>query len=166
MARKKSGGQVYVATEDGHALIDGVEYAFHKGRTRVSEDSVLRKMKAFDTFFEPADEHLHYADAEQATAAPGETRDVMLGEQVGPLEAQTVGNLVGVLTFKMLGGDDYYFAVPTEWISRVLTEAARKDDAIAFWERSPAALPPFLSKISLDSAGRRGSGASAPAQSR
>jgi hypothetical protein len=93
MARKKSGGQVYVATEDGHALIDGVEYAFHRGRTRVSEDSVLRKMKAFDTFFEPADEHLHYADAEQATAAPGETRDVMLGEQVGPLEAQTVAEL-------------------------------------------------------------------------
>ena len=74
------------------------------------------------------------------------------------------GNLVGVLTFKMLGGDDYYFAVPTEWISRVLAEAARKDDAPAFWERSPAALPPFLSKISLES--RRGSGASAPAQTR
>jgi S1-C subfamily serine protease len=36
------------------------------------------------------------------------------------------GNLVGVLTFKMLGGDDYYFAVPTEWISRVLAEAARR----------------------------------------
>ena len=76
------------------------------------------------------------------------------------------GNLVGVLTFKMLGGDDYYFAVPTEWISRVLAEAARKDEALAFWERSPAALPPFLSKIALDPAGRRGSGASAPAPSR
>jgi S1-C subfamily serine protease len=73
------------------------------------------------------------------------------------------GNLVGVLTFKMLGGDDYYFAVPTEWISRVLAEAARRDDAPAFWERSPAALPPFLSKISLESAGRRNSGTSGAA---
>ena len=74
------------------------------------------------------------------------------------------GNLVGVLTFKMVGGDDYYFAVPTEWIARVLAEAARKEEATAFWERSPAALPPFLSKISLES--RRGPGASAPAQTR
>src|SRR5262249_32460673 len=76
------------------------------------------------------------------------------------------GNLVGVLTFKMLGGDDYYFAVPTEWISRVLAEAARKDEALAWGGRRPATLPPFLSKISLESAGRRGAGASAPAQSR
>ena len=73
------------------------------------------------------------------------------------------GNLVGVLTFKMVGGDDYYFAVPTEWISRVLAEAARKDEATAFWERSATALPPFLSKIALDSAGRRNSGTSGSA---
>jgi S1-C subfamily serine protease len=73
------------------------------------------------------------------------------------------GNLVGVLTFKMVGGDDYYFAVPTEWISRVLAEAARKEEATAFWERSTTALPPFLSKIALDSAGRRNSGTSSSA---
>jgi len=73
------------------------------------------------------------------------------------------GNLVGVLTFKMVGGDDYYFAVPTEWIARVLAEAARKEEATAFWERSPAALPAFLSKISHDSAGRRESGTSGAA---
>lgn len=72
------------------------------------------------------------------------------------------GNLVGVLTFKMVGGDDYYFAVPTEWIGRVLAEA-RKEEATAFWERSPAALPAFLSKISLDSAGKRESGTSGAA---
>src|SRR5262249_4738369 len=71
------------------------------------------------------------------------------------------GDLVGVLTFKMLGGDDYYFAVPSEWITRVLADDARKDDAPAFWERSTSMLPPFLSKISLDSAGRRNSGTSA-----
>ena len=73
------------------------------------------------------------------------------------------GNLVGVLTFKMVGGDDYYFAVPTEWISRVLAEAARNGEATAFWERSTAALPPFLSKIALDPAGRRNSGATVSA---
>jgi S1-C subfamily serine protease len=70
------------------------------------------------------------------------------------------GNLVGVLTFKMVGGDDYYFAVPTEWISRVIAEAARKDEAPAFWERSPATLPQFLSKLAMDSAGRRNLGTS------
>ena len=49
------------------------------------------------------------------------------------------------------------------WIGRVhigTLMTARRDDAPAFWERSAAALPPFLSKISLESAGRRNSGTS------
>lgn len=86
MARKK-GDEVYVAKESGHVDIDGREYAFHKGRTRVAGDSVLAGIKDFDLFFEPADEHLSYA-TEQATAAPGERRDVYLGHETGQNEAE------------------------------------------------------------------------------
>lgn len=87
MARKK-GDEVYVAKESGHVDIDGREYAFHKGRTRVAGDSILAGIKDFDLFFEPADEHLSYA-TEQATAAPGERRDVYLGHETGQNEAAT-----------------------------------------------------------------------------
>ena len=89
-AKKKGGGQVYVAKESGHADIDGQEYAFHAGRTRVDGDSVLaKKYKDFDKFFESADEHLSYA-TEQATAAPGERRDVFLAHETGQNEAENV----------------------------------------------------------------------------
>lgn len=87
MARKKASDEVYVAKESGHAEIDGQEYVFHRGRTRVSGDSVVAKMKGFDLFFEPADEHLSY-QTEQATAAPGERRDVFLGHETGQNEAE------------------------------------------------------------------------------
>lgn len=85
--KKKGGGQVYVAKESGHIDIDGQEYAFHAGRTRVDEDSILAKAKNFDLFFEPADEHLSYV-TEQATAAPGERRDVFVGHETGQNEAE------------------------------------------------------------------------------
>ncbi len=92
MAAKKKGGEVYVAKESGHADIDGREYAFHAGRTRVDGDSVLAKKYAdFDKFFEPADEHLSYV-TEQATAAPGERRDVFLGHETGQNEAEEAAN--------------------------------------------------------------------------
>ena len=91
MAAKKKGGEVYVAKESGHVDIDGQEYAFHAGRTRVDGDSVLAKSKDFDKFFEPADEHLSYV-TEQATAAPGERRDVYLGHETGQNEAEEAAN--------------------------------------------------------------------------
>lgn len=91
MARKKGGGQVYVAKESGHADVDGREYTFHAGRTRVSDDSDLFKMRDFDAFFEPADDHLHYA-TEEATAAPGERRDVFLAHETGQNEAEEAAN--------------------------------------------------------------------------
>jgi len=90
-AKKKGGGQVYVAKESGHVDLDGREYAFHAGRTRVDADSVLAKMSNFDLFFEPADEHLSYV-TEQATAAPGERRDVFLGHETGQNEAEEASN--------------------------------------------------------------------------
>jgi hypothetical protein len=92
MARQKSRGQVYVARESGHTEIDGVPYVFHKGVTRIGEGHPLSKIKGFENIFESADIGVDFG-VEQATDAPGETRDVMLGEQVGPLDAQTVVEL-------------------------------------------------------------------------
>jgi len=80
------------------------------------------------------------------------------------------GNLVGILAFKMLAGEGQYFALPTEWISRVQQSApprasAREDAALAFWEQPREALPPFLQKIALDPLGSRGAGTSGSAPS-
>lgn len=92
MARQKNRGQVFIARESGHTEINGVPYVFHKGVTRIGEGHALTKIKGFENIFEPADKDVDFGD-EQATAAPGETRDVMLGEQTGPLDAQTVAEL-------------------------------------------------------------------------
>ena len=93
MARKKSGEQVYVASDSGHAEIKGVPYAFHKGITRVRAGHPLTQLDGFTNIFEPVDEHVHY-DVEQATAAPDETRDVTLaGDATGSLEDMTVAEL-------------------------------------------------------------------------
>lgn len=91
MARQKS-GQVYIARDSGHTEINGVPYVFHKGVTRVGEGHPLTKIKGFENLFEPAETGVDFG-VEQATAAPGEKRDVMLGEQTGPLDAQTVAEL-------------------------------------------------------------------------
>jgi S1-C subfamily serine protease len=75
------------------------------------------------------------------------------------------GSLVGVLTFKIVGGEGYYFALPTDWISRVQdrygSARAGADETPAFWERSPGALPSFLENLALDAGGRRRTGTSA-----
>lgn len=68
------------------------------------------------------------------------------------------GNLVGVLSFKMLAGEAQYFALPTNWISRV--QQGMADTAPAFWERPAGALPSFLAKIASDSGNSRGAGTS------
>lgn len=92
MARHKNSGQVYVARESGHVEIKGVPYVFHNGRTRVREGHPLTTMGGFDLFFEPADGHVHY-DVEQATDAPNERRDVMLGSASGSIGDMTVTEL-------------------------------------------------------------------------
>jgi hypothetical protein len=92
MARKKS-GQVYVASDSGHAEIKGVPYAFHKGITRVREGHPITGIDGFRNIFEPVDESVHF-DTEQATAAPEEARDVTLaGDATGSLEDMTVVEL-------------------------------------------------------------------------
>jgi hypothetical protein len=65
-------GQVYIATETGvTAPINGVEYAFQKGVTRVRAGHPL--LTACPNYFEPDVSSVTY-DVEQATAAPGERR--------------------------------------------------------------------------------------------
>jgi len=64
---------VFVATDSGHAEIDGTPYVFHKGITRVREGHPLTQLAGFENIFEPIEEGVHY-DVEQATAAPGESR--------------------------------------------------------------------------------------------
>ena len=93
-SRKKSGGQVYVARDSGHAEIDGIPYAFHRG-DRVAEGHPLLKLHGSEALFEPADAHVRF-EVEQATAAPGETRDVQIPDDEGGdegLEAHTVVEL-------------------------------------------------------------------------
>jgi len=66
------------------------------------------------------------------------------------------GRLVGVLTFRMRGGDAHYYSAPIQWLASALAGAARFDpiaplpaDAVTFWQRAPQALPPFLQAAQL-----------------
>lgn len=71
------------------------------------------------------------------------------------------GRLVGVLTFRLRGGDAHYYAAPAEWVSE-LVDAARRGDLRAvlpleqyplpYWES--AAPPRFLRAARLQSEGR------------
>jgi len=70
----------------------------------------------------------------------------------GLFDAQ--GRLVGVLTFRLRGGQAHYFSVPVDWV-----DALRRDPAqfipvgplvgTAFWEQQGDAAPPFLRVASL-----------------
>jgi len=64
----------YIATTSGSASIDGKEYDFNMGITRVAADHPL--VKACPLYFEPIDDGSRAVvpDVEQATAAPGERR--------------------------------------------------------------------------------------------
>lgn len=66
---------IYIATDSGHAEVNGVPYTFHKGITRVRAGHPLTKIKGFENIFEPVDASVHY-DVEQATNAPGEKRGI------------------------------------------------------------------------------------------
>lgn len=68
-AAKKS--DIYVANESGTVRIDGQDYPFTKGVTRVRAGHVL--LKEHGVFFEPISDHVHY-DVEQTTKAPAEKR--------------------------------------------------------------------------------------------
>jgi len=68
------------------------------------------------------------------------------------------GNLVGILTFKMLAGDDFHFAVPADWLSRAVSDTSGVQGAPAFWERRnalPQSLAQIVQKASVVGAGSR-----------
>ncbi len=57
--------------------------------------------------------------------------------------------LVGVLTFRLRGGEAHYFSAPVEWIAPLLAAppaavAPLARDALAYWQRPEAEQPPFL----------------------
>jgi serine protease Do len=63
------------------------------------------------------------------------------------------GRLVGILTFRLRGGAEHYFAAPVEWVQRLLANpdpasfeavAPLESPQRAFWERSATAQPRFL----------------------
>jgi tetratricopeptide (TPR) repeat protein len=66
------------------------------------------------------------------------------------------GRLVGVLTFRMRGGDVHYYSAPIQWLAPALAGAARFEpvaplprDALTFWQRAPEAQPEFLQAAGL-----------------
>ena len=70
-SRSDEGSAIYVAKESFACDVDGENYQFHKGRTRVRASHPA--VKANPDYFEPVELEVHY-DVEQATAAPGERR--------------------------------------------------------------------------------------------
>lgn len=57
--------------------------------------------------------------------------------------------LVGVLTFRLRGGEAHYFSAPVEWIEPLLAAPAGPvaplaRDALAYWQRPEAEQPAFL----------------------
>lgn len=64
------------------------------------------------------------------------------------------GRLVGILTFRQLGGDAHYFAAPAEWVQQMLAERHPErrfrdigplaTPLLAFWQWMPKSQPPFL----------------------
>ena len=65
------------------------------------------------------------------------------------------GHLIGILTFKSVSGGEYHFALPTDWLARVLSEAEGKKapakiNGKAFWEQAGARQPYFLRAATLE----------------
>lgn len=65
----------------------------------------------------------------------------------------TQGALVGILTFRLRGGEAHYFAAPVEWVRQMLEEQRRGSFArvmpldtrhVPYWQKPNAAQPRFL----------------------
>jgi serine protease Do len=69
------------------------------------------------------------------------------------------GRLVGILTFRLRGGESHYYAAPVEWVQQLM-EAARTSTATAhskalpFWQGPAASQPRFLRAAVLRSESR------------
>ncbi len=66
--------------------------------------------------------------------------------------------LVGVLTFRLRGGEGHYFAAPTEWLDALLAApderyaaiAPLPDEPLPYWQRPPQRQPAFLQAAVLE----------------
>ncbi len=63
------------------------------------------------------------------------------------------GRLVGILTFRLRGGESHYFAAPAEWVAQLLSETQRgtfhavmplDSQPLPYWQAGPSAQPRFL----------------------
>jgi hypothetical protein len=63
------------------------------------------------------------------------------------------GRLVGILTFRLRGGESHYYAAPAEWVAQMLAETQRgtlrkvmplDSQPLPYWQAGPAAQPRFL----------------------
>jgi serine protease Do len=66
--------------------------------------------------------------------------------------------LVGILTYRLRGGDDHYFAAPVDWLQTLLRDPTRfrpvqpiASDRMAYWQRPIAEQPNFLRAALLES---------------
>jgi hypothetical protein len=63
------------------------------------------------------------------------------------------GRLVGILTFRLRGGESHYYAAPAEWVAQMLSETQRGSfrkvmpldgQPLPYWQAGPSAQPRFL----------------------
>lgn len=63
------------------------------------------------------------------------------------------GRLVGILTFRLRGGESHYYAAPAEWVAQLLSETQRgsfrkvmplDSQPLPYWQAGPSAQPRFL----------------------
>ena len=66
-------------------------------------------------------------------------------------------NLVGILTFRLRGGESHYFAVPIDWVASALNDPSLEmpvrpltNAPMAFWQRTAQAQPSFLAAAALE----------------
>ncbi len=64
------------------------------------------------------------------------------------------GKLIGLMTFRLRGGDNHYFVIPVEWLKLLLARKAEATEVVelsagtSFWESKTADQPYFLQAIS------------------
>ena len=82
------------------------------------------------------------------------------GASGGGLFDETL-KLVGILTFRLRGGNAHYYAAPMEWLLPLLNNPSREQPVapfdmqdIAFWQRPMALQPRFLRAASLENDAR------------
>lgn len=63
------------------------------------------------------------------------------------------GRLVGILTFRLRGGESHYFAAPVEWVAQMLADTQRGSfrrvmpldtQQLPYWQAGPSSQPRFL----------------------